>query len=96
MSDIFDLVNAKAIGEYVTKIAAEEEPLLGATLFPSKKIMGLDLKWVKGYKQNAVALRPSALGARAFVRDRIVQQLSSTRFRFSARRWLLAKDFVKS
>lgn len=71
MADIFELVNAKAIGEYVTTIAAAEEPLLGATLFPSKKIIGLDLKWVKGYKQNAVALRPSALGARAFVRDRI-------------------------
>lgn len=71
MPDIFELVNAKAIGEYVTTIEAVDEPLLGATLFPSKKIMGLDLKWVKGYKQNAVALRPSALGARAFVRDRI-------------------------
>lgn len=71
MANIFDLVNAKAIGEYVETIAAVEEPLLGATLFPSKKVMGLDLKWVKGHKQNAVALRPSALGARAFVRDRI-------------------------
>lgn len=71
MPNIFELVNAKAIGEYVTTIEAVDEPLLGATLFPSKKIMGLDLKWVKGYKQNAVALRPSALGARAFVRDRI-------------------------
>lgn len=71
MPDIFDLVNAKAIGEYVTTIEAADAPLLGATLFPAKKIMGLDLKFVKGYKQNAVALRPSALGARAFVRDRI-------------------------
>lgn len=71
MPDIFELVDAKAIGEYVSTIAAADEPLLGATLFPSKKVMGLDLKWVKGYKRNAVALRPSALGARAFVRDRI-------------------------
>jgi hypothetical protein len=71
MADIFDLVNAKAIGEYVTLLEASEDPLLGATLFPAKKIVGLDLKFVKGFKQNAVALRPSALGARAFVRDRI-------------------------
>lgn len=69
--DIFDLVTAKAIGEYVTTIEASEEPLLGATLFPSKKVVGLDLKFIKGYKSAAVALRPSALGARAFVRDRI-------------------------
>lgn len=71
MPDIFDLVNAKAIGEYVTTLEGGTDPLLGATLFPSKKIIGLDLKFVKGYKHNAIALRPSALGARAFVRDRI-------------------------
>lgn len=71
MPDIFELVNAKAIGEYVATLEGGEETLLGATLFPSKKIIGLDLRFVKGYKQNAVALRPSALGARAFVRDRI-------------------------
>lgn len=71
MPDIFDLVNAKAIGEYVTTLEGGTDPLLGATLFPSKKIIGLDIKFVKGYKKNAVALRPSSLGARAFVRDRI-------------------------
>ena len=69
--DIFDLVDSKAIGEYVDTLKASEEPLLGATLFPNKKIIGLDIKFIKGYKQKAVALRPSALGARAYVRDRI-------------------------
>lgn len=71
MPDIFDLVEAKAMGEYVSTLQGSEEPMLGATLFPSKKIMGLDLKFIKGYKHNPIALRPSALGARAFVRDRI-------------------------
>ena len=71
MADIFDMVDAKAIGEYVETLAGSDEPLLGATLFTSKKIIGLDLKFIKGYKQNAVALRPSTLGSRAFVRDRI-------------------------
>ena len=71
MADIFDLVEAKAIGEYVETLAGSQEPLLGATLFPSKKILGLDIKFIKGYKHNAVALRPSTLGSRAFVRDRI-------------------------
>lgn len=69
--DIFDLVDAKAIGEYVETLAGSNEPLLGATLFPSKKILGLDMKFIKGYKSKPAALRPSALGARAFVRDRI-------------------------
>lgn len=71
MPDIFDLVDAKAIGEYITTLEGSDEPLLGATLFPNKKIIGLDIKFVKGYKSNAIALKPSALGARAFVRDRI-------------------------
>lgn len=69
--DIFDLVDAKAMGEYVTTLQGSEETMLGETLFPSTKIIGLDLKFIKGYKNNPVALRPSALGARAFVRDRI-------------------------
>lgn len=71
MPDIFDLVDAKAIGEYVTTLQAVQEPALGATLFPSKKIVGLDMKFIKGYKQAPVALRPSTLGSRAYVRDRI-------------------------
>lgn len=71
MADIFDLVESKAIGEYVDIIKASEEPLLGATLFPNKKIVGLDMKFIKGYKSNPIALRPSTLGSRAFVRDRI-------------------------
>lgn len=71
MADIFDLVDAKAIGEYVETLKASDEPLLGATLFANKKIIGLDIKFIKGYKQNAIALRPSTLGSRAYVRDRI-------------------------
>lgn len=71
MPDIFDLVDSKAIGEYVDILKASEETLLGATLFPNKKIIGLDMKFIKGYKSNAIALRPSTLGSRAFVRDRI-------------------------
>lgn len=71
MPDIFDLVDAKAIGEYVETLQGSTDPMLGATLFPAKKIIGLDIKFVKGYKQNPIALRPSALGARAMVRDRI-------------------------
>ena len=42
MADIFDLVDAKAIGEYVDTLQGSEEPLLGATLFPNKKIIGLE------------------------------------------------------
>lgn len=71
MPDIFDLVEGKAMGEYVTAAHVNAVPPLGLTLFPAKQIVGLDLKFIKGYKSQPIALRPSALGARAFVRDRI-------------------------
>lgn len=69
--DIFDMIKAEPIAEYVEAIDESTDPLLGATLFPNKKIMGLDLQFIKGYGQRAIALKPSALGARALVRDRI-------------------------
>lgn len=71
MADIFDLVDAKPIGEYIETLQEVQETALGEALFPAKKILGLDLKFIKGYKDTPVALRPSTLGSRAFVRDRI-------------------------
>lgn len=71
MADIFDLLSAKSIVEYVETVNGGEEPLLGATLFPSKKVLGLDLKFIKGYNRVPAVLRPSSLGARAYARDRI-------------------------
>lgn len=71
MSDIFDLVQAKAMGEYISTLENADGAMLGESLFPAKQIIGLDMKFIKGYKHNPIALRPSALGSRAFVRDRI-------------------------
>jgi hypothetical protein len=71
MPTIFDLVNAKSIATYYTTNTSNAIPYLGATLFPAKKQIGLDLKWIKGSRGLPVALMPSAFDAKATLRDRI-------------------------
>lgn len=68
---IFDLINAKEIGSYWTSAVENQIPYLGATLFPAKKQLGLDLSWIKGAQGLPVALTPSAFDAKATLRDRI-------------------------
>lgn len=68
---IFDLVNAKDIASYIDNSPSNAIPYLGATLFPSKKQLGLDLSWIKGANGAPIALKPAAFDAKAPVRDRI-------------------------
>lgn len=71
MPTIFELVNPKAIGAYYTETTSNSIPYLGATLFPARKKLGLDLKWIKGAGGLPVSLAPSAFDTKATVRDRI-------------------------
>ncbi len=71
MPSIFDLINAKEIGIYYTNNPSNSIPYLGATLFPPKKQLGLDLSWFKGSNGLPVALMPSAFDTKAILRDRI-------------------------
>lgn len=68
---IYDLVNAKAIAAYVTEDPSNQMPYLGATLFPARKKLGLDLAWIKGNRGLPVSLQPSAFDTKATLRDRI-------------------------
>ncbi len=68
---IFDMVNAKEIATYWTEASENKVPYLGATLFPAKKQLGLDLSWIKGAQGLPVALTPSAFDTKATLRDRI-------------------------
>lgn len=68
---IFDLIVAKEIANYYTQAVENSIPYLGATLFPAKKQLGLDLSWIKGHKGLPVALTPSEFDAKATLRDRI-------------------------
>lgn len=71
MPSIFDYVTAPAIASYVTNNPSNNIPYLGATLFPARKKLGLDLSWIKGARGVPVSLQPSAFDAKATLRDRI-------------------------
>ena len=43
---IFDYVNAPVIAAYVNELGSNQIPYLGELLFPAKKKVGIDLKWV--------------------------------------------------
>ncbi|AKA68543.1 major capsid protein [Clostridium scatologenes] len=71
MAGIFDLVTAQEIGTYYTSNSSNTIPYLGATLFPPKKQLGLDLSWIKAANGLPVALMPAAFDTKATLRDRI-------------------------
>lgn len=71
MPTLYELVNAQNIATYYQKNPSNAIPALGATLFPAKKQLGLDLSWIKGSNGLPVALMPSEFDAKATVRDRI-------------------------
>lgn len=82
MATIFDLVNAVNIATYYIANPSNTIPYLGATLFPSKKQLGLDLSWIKGSRGLPVSLQPSAFDTKATLRDRIGFQKIETEMPF--------------
>lgn len=65
-----DAYSAKAIAIANTEVASNQIPNLGSILFPAKKKMGLDLKWIKTSKGLPVSLMPSAFDTRSTIRSR--------------------------
>lgn len=70
MPTIYDLVTSSNIVSYWTEKNVNELPLLGATLFPTRKRLGTKLEWIKGANNQPVALRLSSYDAKAIRRDR--------------------------
>ncbi len=67
---ISDVFTAKSIAAQWTEAASNKIDYLGAGLFPSKKKMGLDLKWIRGHKGLPVSLMPSNFDAKSTLRSR--------------------------
>ena len=65
-----DAYSAKAIALAYTEVASNKIPYLGRALFPAKKKMGLDLKWIKTSKGLPVSLKPSAFDTVSTIRSR--------------------------
>lgn len=82
MDTIFDLVNSKAMAEYIVKIQSNAIPYLGEALFPNAKKRGLRLDWIVGYNSLPVALMPSAFDAKPTLRDRLTASEVSTKMPF--------------
>lgn len=45
-----DFIDSKEIAKYIKKLPLEM--LIGESLFPRKKQIGMDLKYIKGAKKN--------------------------------------------
>ncbi|MBR6476800.1 MAG: major capsid protein [Lachnospiraceae bacterium] len=73
-----DAYSAKAIALVRTEVVSNRIPMLGAALFPSKKKMGLDLKWIKTSKGLPVSLMPSAFDTVSTIRSREGFKLEKT------------------
>lgn len=68
---IFDLVTSQEIAAYWTERMKDMAPYPLEELFPNKKKLGLDLKWIKGAKGLPVVLKNSAFDAASVPRARI-------------------------
>ncbi|MDR0914999.1 MAG: major capsid protein [Oscillospiraceae bacterium] len=67
---IYELYNAPAVGAYWNEMQSDAAPLLGESLFPAKRVLGLDLSWIKGANGLPAALAPSAFDAKPTIRTR--------------------------
>lgn len=80
--NIRDAYNARAIALVNTEVASNSIPYLGTGLFPAKKKMGLDLKWIKTSKGLPVSLAPSNFDAVSTLRSREGFKLTETEMAF--------------
>lgn len=81
---IFDYFTAKALAAYYNTTIADKnmQPFLGDELFPARKKMGLDLKWIKGAKGLSTSLSLSAFDAKSTKKDRIGFEAVQTKMPF--------------
>lgn len=80
--NIRDAYTSKAIALVNTEVASNRIAYLGAGLFPAKKKMGLDLKWIKTSKGLPVSLSPSNFDAVSTLRSREGFKLTETEMAF--------------
>lgn len=79
---ITDIFGAKAVASHWTETASNRIAYLGQALFPNKKKMGLDLKWIRGHKGVPVSLAPSNFDAKSVLRSREGFKIDETEMAF--------------
>lgn len=65
-----DVFTAKALAFRLQNDPSNTQPFLGEAFFPTKKKIGIDLKWIKAHKGVGVELKPSTYDALATIRPR--------------------------
>lgn len=70
MNNLFEMLVSSNVVAYWLEQNVNETPLLGETLFPYKREIGVKLEWIKGANNQPVALRLSSYDAKAIRRDR--------------------------
>lgn len=80
--NLFDFLSSDNMVAYWLEKNVNEQPLLGETLFPSRKQIGIKLDWIKGANNQPVALRLSAFDAKSIRRDREGIEQYSTKMPF--------------
>lgn len=68
--NIYELVTSENIKQYWLEKNQNTQPLIGETLFPYVREIGVKLEWIKGAKNQPVGLRLSAYDSKAIRRDR--------------------------
>ena len=80
--NIRDIFSAAAIAIRHLTAASNKQQYLGKGLFPAKKKMGLDLKWIKTSKGLPVSLAPSNFDAKSTLRSRSGFKMDETEMAF--------------
>ena len=79
---IREIFSAAAIAIRHATTASNKQAYLGSGLFPTKKKMGLDLKWIKTSKGLPVSLAPSNFDAKSTLRSRSGFTMDETEMAF--------------
>lgn len=89
---ITDIFSARAVAKRETEAASNRVPYFGEGLFPPKKKLGLDLKWIKTHKGLPVSLTPSNFDAKSTLRSRQGFSVAATEMAFFRESMLVKEE----
>lgn len=90
--ELNQVFNASAIAFQQAEAATNRVPYFGEGIFPAKKKMGLDLKWIKGNKGLPVSLAPSNFDAKSTLRSREGIKIDATQMAFFRESMLVKEE----
>ena len=73
-----EIFSPAAIAAYWTNDPTNAQPYASDALFPARKKVSMELKWLRGHKGVGVSLKPSAVDTKATFRTRKGIQVTET------------------